>query len=238
MALLYTFHFYLHALCIRHASGAECLYRQTGNPLDSTLLLNRVQGHFNQTYGPSRLFFDETRVDKPGYRNRFMVPPFVLLTLGCVVASAAWAAQLSRSIFTPRCQRKIRVCTVVALLAAGVLLIAAAAVVDLTVPDVHREIDSNFGSYHSNLVNPGWSFPAAIWSAAVSQCLAGIVHWVLVVVSRSVDRDVEPISPPSHQGSDDEDEGLPIYTRCKSHLRKDRREAAISGGKADNRHGR
>lgn len=179
------------------------------------MLLNRVQSHFNQTYGPSRLFFDETTVDTPGYHNRFTILPFVLLTLGCVVASAAWTVLLSRGGFAPRCQRKIWVCTVVALLAAGVLFTAAAVAVSLNVPHVHREIDLRYERYGPDLVNTGWSFVAALWSAAVSQCLAGIAHWVLVAVRRSEDRDVGPISPANHLGSDDEDDGLPIYARCK-----------------------
>lgn len=232
MALLYTFHFYLHALCVRHASGAECWYQKTGNQFDSTMILDSVQSHFNQTYGTSRLFFDATTVDRPGYRNRFTILPFVLLALGCVVASAAWTALLLKGRLTLRSQRRIWISTVVALLVAGVLFIAATAAMALIVPNVHREIDANFEyKYRSNTVDSGWSFFAALWSAAASQCLAGIIHWILVAVRGSPDRHGGPISPPpSHRGSDDEDDGLPIYARCESRQHKCRSEAAVSGG--------
>lgn len=232
MALLYTFHFYLHALCVRHASGAKCLYQKTGNQFDSTMFLDTLYSHFNQTYGPSsRLFFDATPVDTPGYRNRFTILPFVLLTLGCVVASAAWTALLLKGRLTPRSQRRIWISTVVALLVAGVLFIAATSAMTLIVPNVHGEIDEYFKyEYRPNTVDSGWSLFAALWSAAASQCLAGIIHWILVAVRGSPDQHGEPISPPSHRDSDDEDDGLPIYARCKSHQRKGRSEAAMPGG--------
>ncbi|KAK8082981.1 hypothetical protein PG996_001762 [Apiospora saccharicola] len=212
MNLLYTFYFYLNALCVRNANGASCLYRKIGHSFDDKLIDLELHSHFNETYqaNVSDGAFSFRHGD--GIRRKGITfIPFVLLITGLVISLLSWVfIAMSERAQQPGLQKALRISSVGAQMVPGVLFWATAILLRADAEDAYKTMEKagveNEGT--------GWGFFAAVFCAAVAQILAATIQWTWAYLRPSLDKD--------GQGNDVIDvlrmnnNHLPAYSRGES----------------------
>ncbi|KAK6843296.1 hypothetical protein PG995_002302 [Apiospora arundinis] len=189
MYLLYTFYFYLNSLCVRHANGGTCLYHKIGHHFDDTLIDKALHDHFNETYQsdlPAGAFKFGTS-DKMA-RTGITLAPFILLIIGMAIGLSSWVLVLvSVRAQNPVTKRRMRISSVVTQVLSGVVLMVAGMVLRADADNAYRVLEG-VEKLKVRLQGTGWGFFAAVFCAAVAQCLAAIIHWTWSRMQRSLEK--------------------------------------------------